>query len=199
MGDTVPAVIRRLATAAVFLSLAACSAASSSPEPVATVASGRTPSSAASSPTRTSPPSSAPSSTRPAKPTMIRVRMTLKIEDNGDGTVTLRAKSNLPDGTELGSFVGQEPSGSPKRYYGYKGQAHATMHAGVAEFGPFSDKGSPLPAGRYDVSVTMPIAINQPDDVKAVIGEHGEYLTGPLVKQVYGSAKVNVDKKLTID
>jgi hypothetical protein len=46
----------------------------------------------------------------------------------------------------------------------------------------------------------MPIAGNQPDAVRAIIGQAGENLTGPLVSEseLTGDAVVSVSEPLTI-
>lgn len=128
----------------------------------------------------------------PDPPATLDVELTMDVQVNPDGTVSLSATSNLPDGTELGSMVFQEG--------GYIGQDSQTLEGGTVEFGPFGDKGGPLSPGTYDVSVTMPIARNQPDAVKAIIGEHGENLTGSLVESedITGDAVVSVEEALEI-
>jgi hypothetical protein len=111
---------------------------------------------------------------------------------NVDGSVSVSAVTNLPDGTELGASVFAEGA--------FMAQDDQVVEDGAAEFGPFSDGSAPLPAGTYDVSVTMPIARNQPDEVKAIIGEHGENLTGPLVstETITGDAVVSVSEPLAV-
>jgi len=125
-------------------------------------------------------------------PATIEVELTMDVVVNDDGSVSVSAESNLPDGTELGGSVFAEGA--------FTAQDPAVLQGGVAEFGPFSNKGAPLPAGTYNVSVTMPIARNQPDEVKAIIGEHGENLTGPQVSKesITGDAVVEISEPLVI-
>ncbi|MBM7331580.1 hypothetical protein JS562_53195, partial [Agrobacterium sp. S2] len=125
-------------------------------------------------------------------PQPLEVALTMDVVRQADGTVTVSAESNLPDGTELGASMFAVGT--------FSAQDPAVLRSGVAEFGPFSDKGAALPPGEYDVSVTMPIARNQPDAVKAIIGEHGENLTGPLVsaESITGDAVVEVSEKLVV-
>jgi hypothetical protein len=136
-----------------------------------------------------------PQSADPAEssaPATIEVELTMDVVVNDDGSVSLSAKSNLPDGTELGGSVFAEGS--------FTAQDPGVLRGGRVDFGPFSDKGNPLSAGTYDVSVTMPIARNQPDEVKAIIGEHGENLTGPQVSKesITGDAVVEISEPLVI-
>lgn len=128
----------------------------------------------------------------PSAESPLEVDLTMSVVLNGDGSVSVTAESNLPDGTELGSSVFQEG--------GFMAQDSQTLQGGTVSFGPFSDKGSPIPSGTYDVSVTMPIARNQPDEVKAVIGDAGENLTGPLVSEesITGDAVVSVSDQLVV-
>lgn len=158
--------IAAAATVAILL-VGGCSA--STPEPV--------PSEAAETPSADSP---------------LEVDLTMSVVVNGDGSVSVTAESNLPDGTELGSSVFQEG--------GFMAQDSQILQDGAVSFGPFSDQGNPIPPGTYDVSVTMPIARNQPDEVKAVIGEAGENLTGSLVSEesITGDAVVSVSDQLVV-
>jgi len=102
----------------------------------------------------------------------------------------MHVTSNLPDGTELGGTVFQAGS--------FMAQETQALKGGAADFGPFSNKGAAIASGKYDASVTMPLAHLEPASVRAIIGEHGEYLTGPLVSHEYGSAYVDVSKTLLI-
>lgn len=128
----------------------------------------------------------------PSADAPLEVDLTMSVVLNGDGSVSVAAESNLPDGTELGSSVFQEG--------GFMAQDSQTLQDGTVSFGPFSDQGNPIPSGTYDVSVTMPIARNQPDVVKAVIGDAGENLTGPLVSEesITGDAVVSVSDQLVV-
>ncbi|NMR21659.1 hypothetical protein [Cellulomonas fimi] len=122
----------------------------------------------------------------------LEVDLAMSAVINEDGSVSVTAESNLPDGTQLGSSVFQEG--------GFMAQDSQTLRDGTVSFGPFSDKGDPIPSGTYDVSVTMPIARNQPGEVKAVIGDAGENLTGPLVSEesITGDAVVSVSDQLVV-
>ncbi|MDM7830671.1 hypothetical protein [Cellulomonas edaphi] len=101
-----------------------------------------------------------------------------------DGTIFVWASSNLPEGTELHASVSAEGA--------FHAHASTALHAGAAEFGPFSDNGGPLPHGVYNVTVTMVSARSQPDRVRTVIGDEGEYLAGPLVGRDGATAQVVV-------
>jgi len=118
----------------------------------------------------------------------IEVELTIDVSvDNGKVTVT--ATSNLPDGTKLGGTVFAEGK--------FMAQDPQVLQGGAATFGPFSDGGGAIPPGTYEVSVTMPVPEVQPDEVRAIIGEHGEYLTGSQVNRDDGPT-VEVTQTITI-
>lgn len=123
---------------------------------------------------------------------MLEVELNMEVVVNGDGSVSVTAESNLPDETQLGGSVLAEGR--------FIAQEKSVLQGGRVEFGPFSDRGAALPAGAYDVSVSMPIARNQPSEVKTIIGEHGERLTGPQVshESITGDAVVGVSESLVI-
>jgi len=123
---------------------------------------------------------------------IIDVDLSIDVVVNVDGSVSVFATSNLPEGTKLGSSLFAEGA--------FLAQDSQVLRGGKAEFGPFTDHGGPVAPGTYDVSVTMPIARLQPNEVRALIGEAGENLTGPLVSMhdITGDAVVEVREPLVI-
>lgn len=109
----------------------------------------------------------------------------------GTAGLLVVATSNLPDGAEL--LVGLFSDG-------YHGQDQAVIGDGTASFGPFSDDGAALPAGKYELSVSMSIARLQPEAVQAVIGRAGELMTGPLVSRddITGDNSIDYTSDVTI-
>lgn len=63
----------------------------------------------------------------------------------------------------------------------FTAQTKVTIEGGKAISDPFSNKGEAL-TGEYDLSVSMSLPSLQTDAVRAVIGEKGENMTGPLVE-----------------
>lgn len=108
------------------------------------------------------------------------------------GGVTIEAASNVPDGAVMNASFFVED--------GYFGQDEGTLDNGQVSFGPFSDKGTPL-KGTYDLSITLPIARNQPESVQACIGSAGEELTGPLVSadEITGDNVASLEETVTLD
>lgn len=123
----------------------------------------------------------------------LEVELAVDATVNADGSVSVSAATNLPAGTKLGATV-RSVDGT------FTAQDSQTVLDGTASFGPFTAQGAALPAGTYDVNVTMPIARNQAQDVKDIIGGHGEHLAGPLVEteSITGDAVVTVDTVLTV-
>ena len=91
----------------------------------------------------------------------------------------IHGTTNLPDGAELMLTV-------TKIGGGYTGQD--TMHVTAGQFttDEFSLDGHQLPAGQYKIEVSMSMASLQPPSVQAVIGTHGERLTGRLLDRSMG-------------
>lgn len=119
------------------------------------------------------------------------VTITYEIVTDVVGGVAIETASNLPDGAELGaSLYGED---------GYIGQDNGVLEDGSVTFGPFSDKGMPL-QGDYRMSITLPIARNQPEDVQACIGKSGELMTGPLVgtEDISGDKVASVNEVVTL-
>ena len=69
-----------------------------------------------------------------------------------------------------------------------------TAHFSRESFGPTNG----LKEGIYVAKALMPISRVQPDRVRRVIGQNGEKLTGPLVKDGQLGVTVSADKEFTI-
>lgn len=124
------------------------------------------------------------------KPTNINVEINETMEQV-DGKVRFNIKTNLPDTAEL--MVGiNKVDGS------YRGQTHATVTNGVAQTEWFSDKGSALKGGDYELSISMSMPATQSEKVQSMVGKNGEYLEGSLVVRDNGSAYVSMDKVIII-
>jgi hypothetical protein len=90
--------------------------------------------------------------------------------------VVVFGDTNLPPGTQLGISVNEEVASG---FYGQSSQVvGADQRFESVTFGPTGG----LEPGRYEIDVTMPVARAQPSHVRAIIGEKGENLTGPLVQ-----------------
>lgn len=164
-----------------FVCVAGCSAPAE-PEP--------TPPPTAETPTPTPTPS--PSETEPPTGAPFEVSITFEATHNADGTLSVTAESNLPDGADLMASL-RTPDGS-------MAQDRAFLDSGRVEFGPFSDHGGRLPSGSYELSISMSTARLQSATVRQYIGETGELMTGPLVvpDTIEGGYWVNLTSIVTI-
>lgn len=91
-------------------------------------------------------------------------------ENNGQPIFTVN--TNLPDETDLMlSLRGED----------YTGQTHAIVNGGIATSEQFSNKGKAL-KGKYVLSVSMSNPKLQSDNVRAIIGEYGEHMSGKYVQ-----------------
>ncbi len=99
------------------------------------------------------------------------------IVDPNQGQPIVRGTTNLPVGTNLMVSV-KDVAGAGEFY---TAQAQCTVaEGGKFEAGPFSSSGSSM-RGEYVAEVLMPVPLVQPPEIRAIIGEDGQYLHGPLV------------------
>jgi hypothetical protein len=170
------------ATATLLLTLSGCTS-TDAPDAEAT----------SSSTTPTSTPNT-PRSTAAVEcpPTPIDVTISYELATDASGGVTINAASNLPDGAVLNSSFFIEN--------GFFAQDEGVLRGGKITFGPFSDKGTPL-QGTYDMSITLPIARNQPEEIQTCIGKAGENLTGSLVStdEISGDRFASIDVSVAVD
>lgn len=103
---------------------------------------------------------------------------------------TLLGQTNLPDGTSIMTSV----EGVSTEFLG---QQETTVDNGAFRAGPFGPVGG-LPPGRFVAGATMPIPRLQDASVRAIIGEDGENLTGPLVEQGAVGVTVSVEERFQI-
>lgn len=96
-------------------------------------------------------------------------------EGNG---IVFDIDTNLPDETVLMLTLSKGDYNTDDYF---TAQTKVTIEGGKATSDPFSNKGEAL-TGEYDLSVSMSLPSLQTDAVRAVIGENGENMTGPLVE-----------------
>jgi hypothetical protein len=110
---------------------------------------------------------------------------TIDASIEGGRRPVLRATTNLPDGTKI-LVVVDGPN--------YQGEAFAEVKDGSFVVGPFSNVEIGLIAGNYLFQIGSAAPELQPVIVRAVFGQHGENLAGPLVVReptpIFGSAVV---------
>ena len=102
----------------------------------------------------------------------LEVAITVTVE--GQGMPTIVGVTNLPDNSKLLVTL-------RRKVAHYSAQADATVVRGTFSAGPFSEHGSSVPPGDYEIEVVFPLASTQPSSVRQVVGENNEKLKGRLV------------------
>ncbi|NPA72661.1 MAG: hypothetical protein GXO35_07515 [Gammaproteobacteria bacterium] len=102
------------------------------------------------------------------------VYINLSTHQLSDNRVLVRGSTNLPDHTIIMVWVRDEQGE-------YSAQDKVTVSKGKFEAGPFSWEGSGLRGGWYTVEALMPYPSVQPESVRRIIGERGEFLVGSQV------------------
>ena len=95
-------------------------------------------------------------------------------------TPTVRATTNLPDDMELMVSIAPLAPGC-RPYCGYRWITAVVKSGVIIADGPFFDQAHPSPTGQYTLEISSPLSAFQPQKVRAVIGNHGENLTGPNI------------------
>ena len=98
---------------------------------------------------------------------------------------SISGATNLPNDTPLMVTieVPREDTDNPGHIiYPVMGQDAVTVHNGHYTAGPFSNGGSPYDRGTYIVSVAIS-TLALPDSVKPILGDTGEKLGGPYVRE----------------
>jgi hypothetical protein len=99
--------------------------------------------------------------------------------------------TSLPDGSELMLTIIRPASG-------YMAQAKMTVNAGSFSTEQFSADHRPLNPGRYKIEISMSFASLQPNHVQAVIGDHGQKMTGKYVSRQFGEATFDFVKEVQL-
>jgi hypothetical protein len=124
------------------------------------------------------PPSIAPASAIPEQvpytPPSPTINVDIEITPQGGGKPLIVGKTNLPDGFQaiLSLQEGRR----------ILGQRKIEVRSGQFSAGPFTLNGLAYPRGIYAVDIGSPSSHIQPPAVQAVIGPHGAFLRGPLVR-----------------
>lgn len=107
------------------------------------------------------------------KPEIINVNIEQEMKIDSEGYVYFIINTNLPDETELMLTLYRD---SPF----YRGGTHVTVKNGTATSGIFSYEDTPL-SGDFKLDISMSLPTLQSNNVRAVVGEKGEYITGDCV------------------
>ena len=94
-------------------------------------------------------------------------------------TICFNIDTNLPDEATL---ILTLSSGDYSKGTGYTAQSKVTVINNHCTSSGFSKRGEKL-SGDYDLEISMSLPSFQTEAVQAMIGKHGEKMTGPLVKK----------------
>src|SRR5699024_7162603 len=104
---------------------------------------------------------------------VITVEVTPEIIDN-NGFIHIEGETNLPDYAELMISVNQN---------NYHAQSKDVVIDGKFKTEEFNDSGVPLTPGKYELSITLPVASVQDNQFLAKAGNNYENLKGDLMKE----------------
>lgn len=116
----------------------------------------------------------------------------LNVTSSTTGNSTyISVSTNLPDGTKMVITL---------KGNGYNaGDDSVRVSNGVAKTVGFTNRGSALAPGTYNVKITMAKASLQPSSVQSVIGSQGEYLKGSYaISDGFGGNGKIIEKTTTI-
>ncbi len=124
--------------------------------------------------------------------------VTIEASVSGGARPIITGTTNLPDGTHLQIYLQRPylPNARERLAVGLAACGNtcvplwATVQVvvknGQFRDGPFTDKGNALSPGTYVLEVMTAGTIREPPNVRAVIGERGENMTGLLVGARFG-------------
>ena len=105
----------------------------------------------------------------------VALEPTIKVDVESPQRPVISGQTNLPNGTELMISISRNESN-------FSAQDRVKVAGGKFRTVQFSQKGADFNPGKYKVEVLMPYPPIQSQAVREVIGEHGEKLSGGLVK-----------------
>jgi len=110
------------------------------------------------------------------------VQLSAAISSSSGDRVVVKGASNLPDRTQL--LISLENKSvdfqAEKKVVVMKGAFSVTLAAPK----------DGLKAGSYRLETVMPVAAGQPENVQIVIGNQGQHLSGPLVKDISWGGRI---------
>ncbi|MES2463758.1 MAG: hypothetical protein V4671_24580 [Armatimonadota bacterium] len=146
------------------------------------------------SPTPASVPSSSPTKTAKTAPPQLSISGDVSLKVTAVGAPGNRVRfigtTNLPDDMAFMVTVDQQGAGMT-------GQTSSVIRKGRIEtqaIGPETG----LSSGIYDANLTVSVPMTQPDSVKAIIGQQGENLRGPLVERSDLGPSVSVNTRFSV-
>lgn len=118
----------------------------------------------------------------PAGPMVEAVTLSAQVSSVREGKLQVQGETNLPSGTKLSVNLGSETVKSIS-------EVTATVTKGAfAVTLPVDNAG--LEVGNYQIKVVVSVAASQPKSVQTIIGEQGQHLTGPLIKDISWGGRI---------
>lgn len=116
-------------------------------------------------------------------------------EINKEGKLIYKAKTNLPENMNIMFSLESKDND----YYAQN--QSKVKNGGYIESDPFSSHGSPLKSGDYIMDIFSSKPSIQPENVRKIIGENGEKITGNFISDgmLDFENEFNVDNKYDID
>lgn len=116
-------------------------------------------------------------------------------EINKEGKLIYKAKTNLPENMNIMFSLESKDND----YYAQN--QSKVKNGGYIESDPFSSHGSPLKSGDYIMDISSSKPSIQPENVRKIIGENGEKITGNFISDgmLDFENEFNVDNKYDID
>lgn len=116
-------------------------------------------------------------------------------EINSEGKLIYKAKTNLSENMNIMFTL------ESKDYDYYAQNQSKVKNGGYIESDPFSSYGSPLKSGEYIMNISSSKPSIQPENVRKIIGENGEKITGDFISDgmLDFEKKFNVNNKYDVD
>jgi hypothetical protein len=120
-----------------------------------------------------------------ASPVLPATQVELTTAVEGELRPTIQGACNLPDGMKLIVRVTRKESA-------FESETPVEVQSGHFEVGPLMQANADLNPGEYHVEIMSVHPTDQPDAVRAAIGQKGQGLQGPLTRRYSGATSVRV-------
>jgi hypothetical protein len=120
-----------------------------------------------------------------ASPALHATQVELTTAVEGELQPTIKGNCNLPDGMKLVVRVSRKESA-------FQFETAVEVQSAHFEVGPLLQGSGDLNAGLYHVEIMSQPPSDQPDAVKAAIGQKGQELRGPLTRRYSGATWVRL-------
>jgi hypothetical protein len=109
-------------------------------------------------------------------PLLHAMQVDLAVTVQGDLQPAILGSCNLPDGMKLRVRVTRKESS-------FESETAVEVQSGKFKVGPLLQSNANLNPGSYNFEIVSMVAAEQPEPVRAVVGQNGAELRGPLTKR----------------